>query len=197
MSTQRYALLCTRKTYLDYRASVWTKRALKTIGTRRYETVLYLSVSKEVNFTVTCFPRIQIVIISLGLFLKPLSSKKERKREWKKLPEGNTTLSSFSHTASTTDRRFTSRRPKISAKRLVPAEYCFPGCDAVQSDTLHGVISHKTAVTNVCNNFLCEFYKRFSKTKHDSTRASPEFLCGKATILWDMADTKIQHGFCF
>jgi hypothetical protein len=97
--------------------------------------------------------------------------------------DGKTTLSSFSHTASTTERRFTSRRPKVSAKPPVPAEYCFPGCDAVQSDTLHGVTSHKTEVINACNNFLCEFYKRFRKTKHDTTRASPKFLCGKAAIL--------------
>ena len=60
--------------------------------------------------------------------------------------DGNTTLLSFSHTASTTDPRFTSRRPKVGAKHIVPAEYCFPGCEAVQSDTLHGVTSQKTAV---------------------------------------------------
>jgi hypothetical protein len=49
----------------------------------------------------------------------------------------------------------------------------------------------------VCNNFLCEFYKRFNKTKYDKTRVSPEFPCGKATVLWDMTDTKYNTTFSF
>ena len=67
--------------------------------------------------------------------------------EWTEvIRDGNTTFSSFRHTASTTDPRFTSRRPKVVAKRLVPSEYFFRGYDAVQSDMLHDVTSQKTAV---------------------------------------------------
>ena len=79
MSTQRSAPLCTHKTDLDYRASVWTKRTLKRIGIRRYEAVLYLLVSKGVDFAVTCFLSIKIVIISLGPLFETIKFKERQK----------------------------------------------------------------------------------------------------------------------
>jgi hypothetical protein len=114
--------------------------------------------------------------------------------------DGNTTFSKFRHNASTTDPRFTSRHPKVRAKILVPAEYCFPGYDAVQSDTLHGITSQKTAIllreSSTCVIIFSEnFIKASTKQNmtllvHDRSSLA-EKLCFVAH-----GSYKIQPGLC-